>query len=258
MKWKSIPLVGILVIVLLFTSCVHKTKSTKASVRIAQFLVSQGPVHISITPKKETAQTLDLEYANVSQDMSLKPGTYTVSIYSSEKNLLLRKEIGVGVSGHYIFALVGIPMEGQQVNEHTLMNRLHKITEGEAAKDPNAFLPELLVFNEEYYGSKEKSQSSWTHAAPGLAPLSAHAVLGEKDSISLHKTTYPKTASATTLKPGEAKLYWTLGTKNRIVARKTMNIEAKTSYRHFIIPFRENYGDSLQVISIATRNAPIK
>ena len=242
-KYKILIALGILCCI---GSC--KNPAGTAKIRIAQLLVSDVPMAVKLFKNGSSVYEHKLTFGAISKYQEVSSGTYTLQVIK-DGNMLLEKQLGLGSKGKYSLCIYGLPVQDEQKNKATLNTRLHTIAEGDEASEPNGLLPQLKILNDLFYGDESKAKVRWLHATPGVQELKGYAISeSSKDSISLKKLRYAKKSAFTEIKPGRKSLFWTMDIKNRKVAQKDINIQPKTLYTAFIIPGREEYIDTLQVL----------
>ncbi|MDX1761289.1 MAG: hypothetical protein R3218_03965, partial [Christiangramia sp.] len=180
----TIAIIGLLL------GCSSSSKKD-SKIRIGQFLFSEDPVEISFIKKAENKNRKTLKYGELTNYEDLAPGTYTIEVRSSE-DLLLKKEIGIGIDGRYTLIINGIQKENQETNQKTTKMRLHEIVEGEEAIYANGNLPQLRILNDEFEVGKNEAKIRWIHLAPGVEAITAETKPKGNKTKSLSKLTYPK------------------------------------------------------------------
>lgn len=244
---KTIKLFLLIVTIGCVYGCSQKDGKKPAQIRCGQFLLSNGPVHISLSRKGTELYSADVGYASLTQYQDFPAGTYVVNIKNNGK-LILSKKIGMGAGGTYTLSLYGIPLENQKTNQRSTGEQLHRITEGAAAETANGYLPKLTVMNDYFTSGKDEAKIQIVNLAPGIKPISASVHASGKKKVSFSKVPYPKTAKKKSLPSGSALLQLNLNKSRQEIGKTDFKAEKEHLYTFFIIPQQDSYLKNLQIV----------
>lgn len=242
----------ILPFMFLFFGCGQKEEKKPARVRWAQFLLSNGAVHVSLSRQGRELYAKYLEYATLTDYNEYPAGQYVIRVKSGKREIL-NKRIGLGTGGTYTLSLYGIPLKGQKTNQRSTAMELHQIVEGAAAKTPNAYLPQLDIMDDYFASAKNEAKIQLVNLAPGVESIKTSISRSGKEHVNFSAVRYPSIAKNKSVGAGIADIVIKLDNSDQVLRLDTIAIHTERLYTLFVIPGKKSYLTDLMLIKGATR-----